>query len=212
MRIRNVSHTTCSQEYFNEKKRTKQFVIRVQGQFKEIISCGDVWIGDMYDKPLNISSLVRVAIPIFKRLVPGIVLNKFSEKPRVMMLLGGEARTVSIDEPGSEPEMTGILVESNKSRIGKIFQSIKQRRKMLRNPKTASKYDYDPKYTYTFEFYCDIINVCDYSINLPFGNISLLKFLNYQPKTFAAVTNENDNRKLFSFKIFHEELVKSCSA
>ena len=181
----------------------------IQGQFKERLSCDDVWIGDIYDKPLNIFPLVRVAIPIFKRLVPGIILKIFSKKPRVMMLMGGEARTISVHTPGDEPDLEGKLCERNTQLFGgKSFQSIKHRRKMLRNPKTASKYAYDPKYVYTFEFYDDIIDICDYSINLPIGKISLLHFLNYQPMTFAGVTNDS-NKELFNFKIFHEDLLNS---
>lgn len=216
MRLRNVPKT--NQQYFKGRKRTKQIVI--QGRFKEKMSCNDVWFGDKYDKPLKISSLVRMAIPIFKRLVPGVVLNIFSKEPSVMMLLGGECRTMSIDEPGSEPDMTGELDDHNTSLLGntgtgtgssqKKFKSIKQRRKLLRNPSTAKQYSYDPQYVYTFQFYDDIIDICDYSINLPFGKIPLLKFLNYQPMTFAAVT-KND-KPIFSFKIFHEDLVESFRA
>ena len=201
IRIRDAPNT--EQDYFKGKRRTKQIVI--QGQFKERVSCDNVWMGDTYDKPLNVSSLVYLAMPIFKRLVPGVIMDLFSEKPRVVMLMGGEARTISVDKPGQEPDITGELPERNIERIG-IFESIKDRKRMLRNPVTAAKYEYDNEHIYTFHFYDDIIDIYNYSINLPIGKIPLLHFLNHQPMTFAVVGK--DKREFFSFKVFHEQLLK----
>jgi hypothetical protein len=200
IRIKNAPNT--EQGYFEGRRRTKQIVI--QGQFKERVSCGKVWMGDTYDKPLNVSSLVHLAVPIFKRLVPGVIMDLFSEKPRVVMLMGGEARTISVDKPGHEPDITGELPERNTERIG-IFDSIKHRKKMLRNPAIAAKYEYDNEHIYTFHFYDDIIDIYNYSINLPIGKIPLLHFLNHQPMTFAVVS---DDREFFSFRVFHEQLLK----
>jgi hypothetical protein len=201
IRIRDAPHT--EQGYFKGRKRTKQIVI--QGKFKEKVSCDDILLGDTYGKPLNISPIVYLAVPIFKRLVPGVILDLFSEKPRVVMLMGGEARTISIDKPGEEPDMTGELLEKNIEFIG-AFKSVDHRKHILRDPKTASKYEFDNEHIHTFQFYDDIIDICNFSINLPIGQIPLLHFLNSQPMTFAVV--RKDKQEFFSFKVFHEQLVK----
>jgi len=201
IRIRDAPHT--EQGYFKGRKRTKQIVI--QGKFKERVPCDDILLGDTYHKPLNISPLVYLAVPIFRRLVPGVILDLFSEKPRVVMLMGGEARTISIDKPGEEPDMTGELSEKNIEFMG-AFNSVQHRKRILRDPKTASNYEYDNEHIHTFQFYDDIIDIYNFSINLPFGKIPLLHFLNSQPMTFAVV--RKDEREFFSFKVFHEQLVK----
>jgi len=166
----------------------------------------EVYFGDMYEKPLNMASVAKYAIPIFQRLIPGVIFDILAEKPRVMVLLGGEARSLSADKPGSEPDMasTGNL-EDNTEYVGS-FKSTKERRNLLRRPKTASKYYFEPDYVYTFQFYDDIIDICDCSVKLPFGKYPLLHLLNNQPFSFAAVTK--DERPVFSFRVFHELLVE----
>ena len=205
MRVRNLPSSSTDKEnkaYFQKKRRTKQIVI--QGQFKERISCDNMWFGDIYEKPLNISSVANLAIPMIRRLIPGVQLD-FFENPRVMVLLGGESRTISIDKPGNEPNVLGELREHNIEACGK-FMSLDHRRKMLRSPKTASQYYFDPKYVYTFQLYDDVIDLCDYSFKMPLGKVRLLRMMNYQPFTFAAKTS--DDRPVFSFQIFHEDLMK----
>jgi hypothetical protein len=203
MRIRGASNTN-SNAYFKGKKRTKQIVI--QGRFKERISCGDVWFGDSYEKPLNMHSVARFAVPIVKRLVPGIVMDIASEKPRIMVLLGSESRTLAIDNPGEEPDLKGDLLEDcHTERLGR-FKSTKHRRNVLRKPAKASKYFFDPKYVYTFQLYDDIIDISDFSIKLPFARMPLLHYLNYQPFAFTAMTK--DRRPIFSFRVFHEKLLQ----
>ena len=205
MRVRNLTSSTDNDNdndtYFQKRRRTKQIII--QGQFKERISCDNVWFGDTYEKPLNISSVANLAIPMIRRLIPGVQID-FVENPRVMVLLGGESRTVSVDTPGNEPNVMGEMRENNTKSFGN-FLSLKHRRKMLRNPKTASKYYFDPEYVYTFQLYDDVIDLCDYSFKMRLGKVKLLKMMNYQPFTFAARTS--DDRSIFSFKIFHEDLV-----
>lgn len=202
IRVRNFN-TRENNAYFETKRRTKQVVI--QGQFKERISCDNVWFGDIYEKPLNIiSSVANLAIPIIRRLIPGVNVD-FCDNPRIIVLLGGESRTISIDRPGDEPKMTEELKEHNTNVFGE-FRSLNHRRKMLRNPKTASKYCFDPGYVYTFQLYDDIIDFCDYTFKMPLGRkINLVKMLNYQPFTFAARTS--DDKPIFSFKLFHEDLI-----
>ncbi len=200
MRIKNAAN--CNQDYFNGKKRTKQIVI--SGQFKERISCGDVWFGDLYEKPLKMHSVAKIAIPLFQRLVPGIEMDVLSENPRIMALLGGTAQTLSVHNPGDEPDMMGDLLECNTELLGP-FKSAKHRRKMLRKPKTASKYYYDPKLVYTFQVYDDAIDISDFSVKVPFGRVPLIEYMNHQPFTFAASTK--DRRSIFSFRVFHESLL-----
>jgi hypothetical protein len=72
MRIRDSTNT--SQTYFDGKRRTKEEMIVISGQFKERISCGDEWFGDLYEKPLNMHSVCTICCPPIQRLrgvVPG---------------------------------------------------------------------------------------------------------------------------------------------
>jgi len=205
MRIRDASNTSNTGQniYFQGKRRTKQIVI--QGQFKERLSCGDVWFGDLYEKPLNMHNVAQYAVPLIQRLVPGIVMDILSEKPRIMVLLAGESRTLSVDYSGEEPDIMGTLEENHVERTG-IFKSIRHRRKTLRKPKTASQFFFEPAYVYTFQLYDDVIDIHDFSVKLPFGKIPLLHYVNYQPLTFAAMTK--DQRSIFSFRVFHEKLLE----
>ena len=89
MRVKNVTSGVPPghHEYFEGKKRLKQYVI--QGRFKERINMSDAYFGDIYEKPLNMSSIVKIVVPIFKRLVPGVLMDLSSDAPRVLALMGG---------------------------------------------------------------------------------------------------------------------------
>jgi len=208
-RVKNVKTSTAVAEdldkYFKGRRRVKQVV--VQGRFKESFPISDVHFGDVYGKPLNISPIVKIASPIFQQLVPGVIIDLASETPKVVAPMAGEAKTLSVDKPGSEPDICSITFEENTLLLGE-FDSIYHRKKILRTSQTASEYHYDPSLCFTWEFYDDIIDVAAYAANLPILRTpySLAYFLNKQPFTFSAIAK--GEKEIFKFRIYHEILVE----
>lgn len=209
IRVKGVKTSTAVagdlDQYFKGRKRVKQIVI--QGRFKESFRVSDVHFGDVYGKPLNISPIVRIASPIFQQLVPGVIIDLSSENPKVVAPMAGEAKTLSVDKPGSEPDICSNSLVENTLLLGE-FDSIYHRKKLLRTSQTAAQYRYDPGLCFTWEFYDDIIDVASYSVNLPILRTpySLAHFLNKQPFTFTAMTK--DEREIFKFRIYHEILIE----
>lgn len=208
-RVKGVKTSTAVAEeldkYFEGRRRVKQVV--VQGRFKESFPISDVHYGDVYGKPLNISPIVKIASPIFQQLVPGVIMDLSSETPKVVAPMAGEAKTFSVDKPGSEPDICSITLVENTLLLGE-FDSINHRKKVLRTSQTASQYHYDPNLCFTWEFYDDIIDVAAYAANLPILRMpySLAYFLNKQPFTFSAIAK--GEKEIFRFRIYHEILVE----
>mmetsp|Transcript_5913 Transcript_5913/g.8686 ORF Transcript_5913/g.8686 Transcript_5913/m.8686 type:complete len:342 (+) Transcript_5913:118-1143(+) len=204
-RVKGVRTSTAVAEdldkYFKGRRRVKQVV--VQGRFKESFPISDVHYGDVYGKPLNISPIVKIASPIFQQLVPGVIMDLSSETPKVVAPMAGEAKTFSVDKPGSEPDICSITLVENTLLLGE-FDSINHRKRILRTSQTASQYRYDPSLCFTWEFYDDIIDVAAYAANLPILRMpySLAYFLNKQPFTFSAIAK--GEREIFKFRIYHE--------
>mmetsp|Transcript_30754 Transcript_30754/g.64212 ORF Transcript_30754/g.64212 Transcript_30754/m.64212 type:complete len:331 (-) Transcript_30754:992-1984(-) len=208
IRIRNIESTASSdQEYFADRKRTKLLVF--QGRVKEPLPCSDVWFGDTYEKPLNMSSVAHWVVPIIQKLVPGVNMDVLSKNPKVMVPLAGDCKTLNVSRPGEEPDITAKEFVEKTSLLTELteeepFLSVEQRKKVLRDPKQNGRYMLHPDYVYTFELYDDVIDFADYSIKIPVvGQFPLKHPLNSQPFTLIAETK--DKRELFKFRIFHEE-------
>ncbi len=204
IRVRNVTSNVSESHssYFNGRRRMKQFI--VQGRFKEALKMSEVYFGDIYGKPLNMSSVAQFVIPLLQRVIPGVVIDLSSANPKILVLMAGEAKTMSVNHLGSEPDITDPNHTEDTSLMG--FGSTKERKKILGTPRTAMGYNYDPNLVYTMEFYDDVIDIEAYSVKIPMlGHFCLKPYLDMQPFTFAALTE--DDRYLFQFRIYHEALV-----
>mmetsp|Transcript_23884 Transcript_23884/g.29385 ORF Transcript_23884/g.29385 Transcript_23884/m.29385 type:complete len:363 (+) Transcript_23884:80-1168(+) len=221
IRIRDTNKTGRDDEYFVNRKRKRQYVI--QGQFKEAMKMSEIYFGDCYEKPLKLvppPAINRLLKKAFRKLVPGIVMDLTSNKPKVIALLAGTAQNLSIDKVGFEPDMAQLnLPECTKLIVGQedifinstdlsndassvAFKSKNLRKKVLSNPTNASQYSYVPNLVYTFELYDDIVDLTKYTMKLVVGNMNMSKILGSQPTTIYAGTL--DKRSMLNFKVFHE--------
>lgn len=206
LRVRNIlqnvpkSHT----EYFEANKKFKHIVI--QGQFKESLKMSDVWFGDVYEKPQILSRVMsKIFIPFIQRLSPGVVMDFRSDVHKVLIMMAGDARALSINKPGFEPDMTNHEIPENTLLLEghEEFSTTKKRRKIFCKEKYASKYEYDPDLVYTFSFHDEVIDFASYSF---LGKVSLEESMNGNP--FSITVQTTDEREIFRFNIFHELLTK----
>lgn len=210
VRIRNgkSDNVEKSNIYFS-KDRKRMLQIVVQGRFKEALKMSNVYFGDIYNKPLDTMphpSIVSVVKKVFEYLVPGVMIDLSSKRPKIIVLYAGCTKSLSIDLPGSEPSMSEADTPENTEFLG-IFPSSKERKKVLANPTNASEFEFDPKYVYTFHHYDDVRDLANYELNLPLiGKIDLKKVLKTQPMTLNAETA--DGRSIFSFDLWHETVWK----
>lgn len=212
IRIRNVTSDDPgrNEAYFSGKKRLKQVV--VQGQFKENIKVSDVFFGNVYDrtlKPAPPPSLSRMINAFMSRLVPGLILDLGSSKPKVLTLYAGCAHSLSVNLPGQEPNIMDDNLPENTVALlnGKDNISSDKRKKKLSKPKQASRYQFDTDHVYTFHNYDNVIDLGTYNIDFRFGQYDLTKTLNGQPMSISAITQ--DGRSLYSFRVWHERLLPS---
>jgi len=151
-----VSHKS----YFKGRKRLMQTV--VQGRFKRPLKMSEVYVGSIFSEPLAAAPpafMTTVMNAVIKRVAPGVVLDLSSSAPKVVALLGGTAQTMSIDEPGNEPDITLPQIEENvASVLGDKVSTKSKRKKYLGNPKKAASYKYDTKKVYTLHTYDDAMD------------------------------------------------------
>ena len=206
------------EEYFKGKKRMRQYVI--QGQFKEEVSMSDVYMGDYYNKPLGLVPppvIEKILKAAFRRLQPGLIMDLTSEKPKVVVLMAGAVKSMSIDTPGNEPDITQFDLPENTKLINNEkgiktecrsegFPSQEMRRKVLSNPQTASNYTFHPGKVYTFNNFDDVFDLSAYRLTIPGmkKKFNLSKILNGQPTTIRAT--KTDGLSLFNFNVFHESI------
>lgn len=212
VRLRNATRSdddpVAHDAYFSGRKRLKQIV--VQGRFKEPMPVSDVYFGDVYERPLRPApppSTARFIKASMSRLVPGLIMDLASEKPKVLTLYAGCAHTLSVDRPGHEPSITDIdLPENTELLLSKgAVASAEGRKNLLSKPKHASKYTYDTEHVYTFHNFDDIVDMGQMTMRIPIlGKIDMAKILNGQPLAISAVTS--DGRFVFNFRVWHERL------
>lgn len=159
LRFRNAKSDdpTKHADYFDGRKRLMQTVI--QGRFKRPVNMGDVYVGSLFAKPLAGAppkTMTKIMDAVIRRIAPGLVLDLSSNLPKVIAILAGTAQTMSIDEPGKEPDITSKDIEENVGHIlGQKLSTRHKRRKVLSIPSKASKFTFDTHNVYTFHTYDD---------------------------------------------------------
>lgn len=194
--------------YFAGRKRLKQII--VQGRFKEPMVMSDVYFGDVFERPLNPAppqSTARIIKSAMSRLVPGLIMDLSSDKPKVLTLYAGCAHSLSVDPPGQEPSITNLDPPENTALLlgGEDFVSADKRKKMFSKPKYASEYMFNTEHVYTFHNYDDVVDMGQMTLRIPMlGKIDMANILNGQPLAISAVTG--DGRFIFNFRVWHERL------
>ena len=211
LRFRNAASgdVPSHENYFKGRKRLMQTVL--QGQFKKPTKMSDVYVGSIFDKPLAQApppTLTRIMDAIIRRVAPGVVLDLASEEPRVIALYAGTAQTLSMDKPGSQPNMADChLPENVKLSFAdkvKLLSSAHKRKKYLSSPHKAAKYEFDTEHVYTFHSYDDAMDYGRGTMHIPMYGEYDLKPAIGQPLSLTAVTSQGD--VLYSFKIMHDKV------
>jgi hypothetical protein len=168
----------------------------------------ELWFGDIYDKKMSLSSpprMARLMSKLFNRLIPGIILDLSSNRPKILSLLGSGSHNISIDEPGEEPDITAVTLPE-RTHLSNDLESSEARKRILGNPETAAVHECDPDLVYTFHTFDEFLDIADYRLRLPFMTVDFTKVLGEgQPLSFRVVTAAvEDVESLFYFRIWHE--------
>jgi len=209
VRLRNATSdgTESHDAYFKGRKRLMQTV--VQGRFKKPVSMDEVYVGSVFKEPILLvpsPSFMRIMQSVLRRTAPGVVLDLASEQPKVVTLYAGTAQTFSIDKPGAEPDIMATDLPENANLIGKVFKSIKHRKKYLSSPKKAAKYTFDTDHIYTLHHFDHAMDYAEYKMKLPMYDYDLSKAIGPQPMSLSAVTTTGET--MFHFDVWHESVYK----
>jgi len=198
--------------FMKASKLKIQLQIVIQGMFKKAIKMNNVWFGDIYDKKLKLTPPPRIASimhTLFSKLAPGIILDFFSDRPKVLALLGSCCHSVSVDEFGSEPDMTALELPEN-TFMSSNLESSKLRKKSLGDIRKASQYTYRTDKVYTFNNIDEVVDIANFRLRLPFASIDIAKIIGNQPISLRALTNAEDSQEsLFFFRVWHERILKT---
>ncbi|CAB9496872.1 expressed unknown protein [Seminavis robusta] len=207
LRFRGNGDSESQDAYFGQhKKRLMQTV--VQGRFKQKAKMSDVFVGSVFNRPLAQKPpafVAKLMDKAMKRMAPGIIMDLVSDQPRVVALYAGTAQSVSIDTPGTEPDMMGTEIRENVAGyLGSKFASlsINKRKKQLSSPAQAEQYEYDTDHVYTFHSYDEAVDYGSGKIRVPmYGDYDIKKALGHQPLKLSAVTSQGD--VIYSFELRH---------
>jgi len=202
-------NNAAQESYFSHPNTRKMVIqIAIQGQFKEPLYMSEVYYGCNFEKPFQprppkwASDIIK---SVFSRFVPGLILDLYSDTPTALCRIGSGCHTMSIDTPGSEPDLIAADLPERTMYSSDVLSSSKRKRELAKDHKD-SKHTFNPDLIYTFNNSDQNLELGNYDIILPIGKFSMVRFLNHQPLGVTAVTE--DGRVLYGFKIWHELLVK----
>lgn len=205
--------TESTKAYFKATKQCIQRQVVIQGQFKERMKMSDVWMGDLYEKKLNLSPPPRIAkfmSKIFNRLAPGIVLDLATSHPKVLALMGSACHTISVDKPGQEPDMMLPELPENTT-FGNDLKSSDERKRIWGLPRTASEHEFDPDLVYTFHSMDEVLDFAEYKVLLPILKMDITKILgDGQPMSLRGVHSDN-SKSFFYFRVWHERTLQRAA-
>lgn len=220
VRLRNVKSDEAvgHDAYFDGRNRVMQTV--VQGRFKKSISMSDVFVGSIFKEPMSLVPppfFMRLLNVLFQRIAPGAILDFASPQPKVVTLYAGTAQTISIDAPGTEPDMTAVDLPEHfpgtkTSRFHTanpkpLFRSIAERKRKLSKPEKAGLYTFDTDHVYTMQIYDESMDYGSYNIKLPvYGNFNLSDAIGPQPMSLSAITSSG--QVLYDFDVWHESVYR----
>lgn len=228
LRLKNAPTSTseylCDDDYFRDRKRTFQAVIR--GRFKKRIPVSECMTGQLFNRPAGVLPprvMIKAAVLLISRLAPQLQSRLEGDCPRFLSPLCSAAQTVfmsknrrtadtdedleiDLQEPlPSDP--SSFIKMLPQASIGKralshdadVKTRIKERKRAF--DKLYSSSDKEPSFCteseYCFEFFQHLIIFDKYALDFPkpIGQHSLKRILNGQPLKILALHQEfNANR------------------
>lgn len=210
--VKSAKHQAAQDAYFSGPNTSKMLIqIAVQGRFKEPVHMCDVYSGQEYDTPLPKTPpkfIGKILEKVFKAIVPGLILDLYSARPKVVSRIGGGCYTLSIDAPGDEPDLCADDLPERTMHSCNI-RHVPKRKRILSRDRNKSNADncFQTDLVYTFNNSDEFLDIGDYAVCLPFGKrLDLTKYLDEEHPLGMNVLTE-DGRNVYSFKIWHEKLL-----
>lgn len=145
---------------------------------------------------------------IVSKLAPGIIVKLRGENPAILALIGSACHSISIDQPGQEPDITSSEVHTLENTfLSKNIKSSSKRKRVLSAPCRASQYLFDTHSVYTFHTYDEFTNHIHHRVELPIVKVGFKRLIGDQPLNFRAPCDLEGRRSLFWFRLWHESVV-----
>ena len=195
--------------YFSHPNNRKMVIqIAVQGRFKESIPMSDVYTGEEFERPLRrpppkiIGKLLQ---KVFCALIPGVKIDIYAAQPRVLCRIGGGCHSISIDDPGNEPDLAGPDLPE-KTMFGSGIRNSSKRKRLLSRDKQDPENCFSPDLVYTFNNSDEFLDLGNYNVRLPLGNnLNLVNIIGSDAIGINVLTS--GGRNIYAFKIWHEKLL-----
>lgn len=154
--------------------------------------------------------MIRAIEAIIKRLAPSTTFEISRKGARALSLLGATVQSLSIDQPGNEPNIySQFTIQEHCEVLGGKFEtgniSARERKRIL--SRQADEYTFDTESVYTFDFYQHILLPDEYCLNMSVAKIDLAKILDGQPVQLMARERGGKGRALWNFQLWHEKLL-----
>ena len=167
----------------------QEFMVTVQGQFKELIRFDELVSGYLFSDTLhnmNPKWLVEMGVNFARRFYyPVLEGSLLDAQPFLVMPLVLAPDSLHVALPGDEPALDSLPQESTKLLGGRFKDGKgdkKRRRTLLNNQVGLRSYHYQPEYVYTFYFTGAAFLPRTFELKLPgIGRWDLLKHFGCQP-------------------------------
>lgn len=220
------------QGYFAGLNRRYQVVIR--GKFKREIPVTELVSGMVMDRPtgrLPAKWIIKGAMKVLSFFAPQLEVQfDGPHPPKTLAPLGSTPQVLIVQEAGPNDELPPIdhSIEEPKDAQYSLLngaypgnsslQRARGRKKAFdklyasKSKGPVTRVGNDTKETYyTFEFLQHLVNFQEFSVELGslLGSVPMAPIMNGQPLPIMAMTKDG-HEKLWSFDIWHEELVKDA--
>lgn len=208
----------------------------LQGRFRQSIPMDQLYMGELYDKPLLhmppgfvMNGVIR---KLFDLLAPGVQFDvDHPIHPKVLVLLGSTMKAMRVDKPGNEPNILDLsmgcmeessLLLSQKFTSSAIRKSIVRRRRPSEAASAAAAFAFDTEHVYTFQHEDAVMDYVQYKANIAPGiHVDLIPSLNGQAMSLGAIhtaaaaaaatddhnDDDDDDRWMFRFRIWNERTI-----
>ena len=152
-----------------------------------------MYTGQAWDEKLATTPpilLEMLLTPILKFLQPGMIVNMTGSHPYILSPLISTMQTIQINVPGSEPTLPKDIISLQEDDLCLLGMdtdmSPSARKKFFTVKANLLKYNYDPKYIYTLNFYQHMLHMDTLKI---FG-YDILRVLGKKPIMAMAIIYE----------------------
>jgi len=197
IRIKNMDNDNG---YFEGKRRVHQCV--VQGRFKQEFSMDEMWGGQVFRKTwkkLPPYWVVRASLTAVKILAPTMMERLLDdESPFVVYPYVSLPQKLSVNHPGSEPDMTSITgIPEDCTLIGGDFKENGTnpyfRRRYFTKLDRLKNFKFYPDLVYTFEDYQDLFDFKDFVYKIRITSIDMTDKLVNEPVEMCAMRFKPSN-------------------